>query len=209
MRRSQIEVPESVANLPRPAWEVAFQFPAQGCWTEEDYFSYIHKRGFELADGQVEILPVPSERHQLIVASLYRALFQFAEPRQLGLVLFSGIRVRTAPNRMREPDLAFLSAANSGRRSNQCWDGADLVVEVVSSDDPDRDWVTKRQEYARTGIQEYWIVDPGRRVVAVLSLQGTEYVVRGEYGPGQTASSPLLSGFAIRVEDVLDPPGSR
>ena len=43
---------------------------------------------------------------------------------------------------------------------NVHWTGADLVIEVVSPDDPDLDLVVKRQEYAQAGIPEYWIVDP-------------------------------------------------
>ena len=40
--------------------------------------------------------------------------------------------------------------------------GADLVMEVVSGgrEDRKRDLVTKRRDYARANIPEYWIVDP-------------------------------------------------
>jgi Uma2 family endonuclease len=48
------------------------------------------------------------------------------------------------------------------RVTDEYWEGADLVMEVVSSHDEDRrrDLVVKREEYARAGIAEYWIVDP-------------------------------------------------
>lgn len=65
-----------------------------------------------------------------------------------------------------------------------------LVVEVVSPGEPgeknyDRDYIEKRREYAARGIPEYWIVDPYRQVVLVLTLDGQSY--REERFTEQTA----------------------
>ena len=48
------------------------------------------------------------------------------------------------------------------RCQDRYWLGADLVVEVVSPDRPERDLVDKRIDYAvrQAGIPEYWVVDP-------------------------------------------------
>jgi hypothetical protein len=72
--------------------------------------------------------------------------------------------------KFREPDIVFLLAQHADRRGNKYWRGADLVMEVVSEDDPDRDLVTKRVEYAQAGICEYWLLDPRDRTVTVLAL---------------------------------------
>ncbi|MGL4880028.1 MAG: Uma2 family endonuclease, partial [Waterburya sp.] len=47
-----------------------------------------------------------------------------------------------------------------------------LVVEVVSpgKENEDRDYRYKRSEYAARGIAEYWIIDPKRTQVIVLTL---------------------------------------
>ena len=44
------------------------------------------------------------------------------------------------------------------------------MVEVVSPDDPARDYRYKRSEYAAKGIPEYWIVDLKKQQVVVLIL---------------------------------------
>ena len=69
---------------------------------------------------------------------------------------------------------------------NEYWEGADLVVEVVSDDDRRRDLETKRFEYADTGIPEYWIVDPQLGEVSVLKLAGNRYETDGVYCGGPT-----------------------
>ena len=80
------------------------------------------------------------------------------------------------------------------------------MVEVVSPDDPDRDLVEKRTDYAEAGIPEYWIADPRDETLTVLVLHGEAYVEHGRYGRGETAASVLLEGFAAEVSEVFDAP---
>jgi len=74
----------------------------------------------------------------------------------------------------------------------------------VSPDDPQRDLVRKRVEYAAAGIPEYWMVDSITEQIIVLRLEGTEYVEHGRFGRDTQAPSVLLEGFAVDVTEVLD-----
>jgi Uma2 family endonuclease len=78
-------------------------------------------------------------------------------------------------------------------------------MEVVSgeAEDRHRDLVTKRRDYARAGIPEYWIVDPQEERMLVLRLAGKRYVVHGEFPKGTTAASVTLRGFTVDVTDAL------
>ena len=55
--------------------------------------------------------------------------------------------------------------------TGQFWETANLVVEVISPDDPDRDLVDKRRDYAAAGIAEYWVIDPRDDSIQVLHLR--------------------------------------
>jgi len=79
----------------------------------------------------------------------------------------------------------------------------DLVMEVVSSDNPSRDYKIKRQEYAQAGIAEYWIVDPQQKLITVLVLRGRQYHRHGEFKPGMVASSVRLAGFTLPVTNLF------
>jgi len=94
--------------------------------------------------------------------------------------------------------------ADDPRRQNRFWLGADLVVEVVSPDDPERDTVEKVADYAEAAIPEYWIVDPEDETVTVLVLQGQAYATHGVFRRGEVASSVLLVGFTADVSAVFD-----
>lgn len=187
-------------ELLEPAWEVAKLFPAQGSWSEGEYLALNGNRLVEFSHGRVEVLTMPTMLHQLLVGFLYDAMKAFVAPRNLGIVLFSPLRVRLWPGKIREPDVIFMATAHLDRAGNECWDGADLVVEVVSDDDRRRDLELKRFEYARAGIPEYWIVDPQNKQIMVLELAGERYEVHGQFAHGQRATSVLLDGFEVEVE---------
>lgn len=191
----------TVPVFPEPAWDVSRLFPAQGQWSEEEYLALPGNRLVEFDLGNIEVLEMPSQSHQWLVAFLYRLLSDFVRQHGLGLVLFAPLPLKLWEGKMREPDVLFMRREHAERRHENYWNGADLVMEVVSPDDPGRDKITKRREYARAGIPEYWLVDPFERTVTVFTLpgQGKEYAVHGVFGLGDNATSPSLSGFAVAV----------
>jgi len=195
-------------TAPEPAWDVARLFPPQGFWSEEEYLSLPTNHLVEFSDGRIEVLPMPNPPHQLIVRFLYDVLSAFARAHALGQVLFAPFPVRLWPGKYREPDLAFLRTEHRDRILSDCWEGADIVMEVVSESNCDHDLVTKRREYAQAGIPEYWMVDPGEEAVTVLLLEGDGYETHGTFGRGTKATSALLPGFAVSVDDVLDAPSA-
>jgi Uma2 family endonuclease len=186
-----------------PAWEIAYLFPEQGNWSEQEYLALPSSRLVEFSGGCIEVLTMPTWTHQRIVRLLFELLRAFSIPQHLGEVMFAPLSVRLWDGKIRQPDIAFLLEAHRDRIHEPYWDGADLVVEVVSNDDRRRDLQTKRFEYARAGIGEYWIVDPQLREITVLKLAGENYEVHGAYRAGQQATSAMLANFTVDVDRVF------
>jgi len=202
-------LPITTSDGLEPVWDIATLYPSQGDWTEEDYLELTDStnRLIEFTDGRLEFLEMPTEIHQFILLFLMDRLRQFVEPKDLGTVLFSGLRVRVRPNKIREPDLAFIAKKNYELRSNRYWSGADLVMEIVSSGTAsrDRDYEQKVIDYVEAGIPEYWIVDPERNEIAVMTLNSdiNAYVQHSLSRPGDMAASAILPGFAVDVTAVF------
>ncbi len=188
-----------------PAWDVALLFPNQGHWSEEEYLALDGNRLIEFSDGYIEVLPMPTTSHQIIVAWLYRLFDKFVTTKELGLVLFAPLPMRVRAGKYREPDIVFLANAHRGLIGEDFWEGADLVVEVVSDDAESRrrDLATKRREYARAGIPEYWIVDPRQETITVLHLSAKRYSVHGTFPKGTMATSRLLPGLEVDVAETF------
>jgi Uma2 family endonuclease len=179
--------------------------PLQGLWTEEQYLRLTDQTNhlIEFTDGVIEVLPMPTDRHQVLLLALYDALLAFIRPRG-GKVLVAPLRLRVRPGKYREPDILLVRDARDPRRQNDAWLGADLVVEIVSPDNPERDTQEKRAEYAAAAIPEYWIVNPQEEAIIVLTLLDGAYGEHGRFPRGTAATSALLAGFVVGVDAVLD-----
>lgn len=196
---------DAPVQLVRAADGVAINLaPLDGHWSVEQYLRLTdHTRYLvEFTAGHLEVLPMPTQQHQIILAYLYRAFFAFLQPLG-GLVLFAALRLQVRPEVFREPDLLLLLHADDPRAQNRYWLGADLVLEVVSPDDPARDTVEKVADYATAGIPEYWIVNPLDATITVLVLRDGAYTSQGSFGRGEQATSQLLTGFSVSVNEVL------
>jgi Uma2 family endonuclease len=184
-----------------PTWEIAYLFPDQGHWSEARYLALQTNQLIEFRDGCLEFLPMPTLYHQMLVVFVYGQLRQWLIGQKIeGRVLPAPLRVRTVEDTIREPDVVFLKPERI-ENLHKPPQGADLVVEVVSpgEESRERDLETKREEYARARISEYWIVDPEQESVTVLALEDETYRVHGVFKKGQTADSVLLKGFALDV----------
>lgn len=188
-----------------PPWDVALLFPLQGSWSEDDYLELSTNHFVELSEGCIEVLPMPTKLHQQIVRFLFLLLQEFVSSRRLGEVFFAPLPVRLWPGKFREPDIVFLRPGRGEYHGQP--EGADLVMEVLSEGEENRrrDMETKRNEYARAGIAEYWIVDPESQQVTVLVLEESTYREHGVFASGDTATSVLLAGFAVPVAELFAP----
>jgi Uma2 family endonuclease len=191
-----------------PTWEIAKLFPSQGYWNEDDYLELTASTNqlIELVDGYLEVLPMPKLRHQRAARRLMLVLEALA--RLIGgEVLFAPLRMYLSPLNYREPDLLFWLSAQDPRIAGDDYaQTADLVLEVVSPDEEsyERDYMKKREAYARAGILEYWIVDPQDEIIVVLKLDGKEYVEHGTFKRGDTATSSLLPDLHVAVNSAFD-----
>ena len=202
---SELFNPARVSQRGEPSWEVAYCFPRQGEWTERDFLVFESSNyPVELVDGCLEFLPKPTYSHQSLVRFLFLQLDRAAQQTHRGEASFAPCPIRLWESRFREPDVFFLSSERVARREDPP-QGAEIVIEVLSQGQTnrDRDLVTKRNDYAKAQIPEYWIVDPEQTRVTVFVLVDGDYVVHGEFTTGLTATSVFLPEFSVNVTDLF------
>lgn len=124
---------------------------------------------YELIDGHLLVTPSPGEAHQDVVRSLIVLLDQYFENSKIGAVMYSPSDVRTDDrdrNRL-QPDVYVVRRTN-GVRPRYPYQLSDLLlaVEVASPSNPLHDYQIKRDLYLRSGIPEYWIVNPETRNIS-------------------------------------------
>jgi Uma2 family endonuclease len=101
------------------------------------------------------------------------------------------------------PDIAIVLPDRLHLATGRALSGTpNIIMEVVSEGSSEIDYIKKRALYARTGAQEYWIIDWLRQSIEVWTFieQAAQVVT---YTTGQTITTPLLPDVSISVEDLL------
>jgi Uma2 family endonuclease len=106
-----------------------------------------------------------------------------------------------------EPVLLFVAGDQTAIMTERNIQGAPaLVIEVLSKSTRKRDAQTKRRLFGRTGVREYWLVDPELDTVQVFGPSREGKLVRvAELSAedGESLTTPLLPGCAIGLRDLF------
>ncbi len=158
---------------------------------------------YEIIGGELIVSPAPILGHQEISGELFALLRQYVHQHHLGKVFFAPVDVRLGPHDIVEPDLLFvrqdrLNILDSGR---YVMGRPDLVVEIISPSSRKTDQGAKFDLYERTGIPEYWLVDPTTRRCQLFTLREGRYE---EVAPVEgRLHSIVLPGLVIDPGDLF------
>ena len=182
--------------------------------TLEQYLTYDDGTDarYELVDGVLVEMGAEYPINSPIASFLFAMFLGLGIP-HYRLAIGHQIAVSSTKATARQPDLvvhteASATAILSGSRLLMPDMPAPLlVVEVVSSSDTDqksrgRDYTEKRAEYAARGIPAYWIIDPVRQVVLVLTLVNNVYQETRFVG-SQLIISPTFPRLSLTAEQIL------
>lgn len=191
-----------------PSSEEQHRVSEEAYW--KDYYEHPDYR-YEWNDGFLEEKPMPD----FLSISLYQWFFRlleeyltvFPEGRIMGLEM--GFRLGLGDKvSIRKPDLAVLLHSNpvEPKPLDRSFHGVcDLCIEFLSDSslaEVERDTVLKKEEYAKVGVPEYYILDRlGKHTVFYrLNKQGTyqrlDSVEKG------VIQSTVLKNFAFRLQDL-------
>jgi Uma2 family endonuclease len=103
-----------------------------------------------------------------------------------------------------QPDVAFISNKRKSIIKEEGVDGApDFVVEILSPRTAKYDRGAKRDIYARTGVEELWIVDPELKTVQVFRFAESADAPVATYSIKQKFTSPVFPGLTVSCADVF------
>ncbi|MEP7269333.1 MAG: Uma2 family endonuclease, partial [Saprospiraceae bacterium] len=115
---------------------------------------------YELRNNELIDMSSPSEIHQQIVFRLTLIIGSFIVNNKLGKFYTSPLDVIFDEGTVMQPDLIFVAEDHKSIIKEKGIFGApDVLIEIVSKSSIQRDYIDKKQDYERFGVQEYWIVD--------------------------------------------------
>ena len=179
-------------------------------YTYADYLTWQFKERVELIKGKIfKMSPAPGTDHQIIVASIFGDMIQFLKGKDCR-IFSAPFDVRLPINNEKgkedtviQPDICVICDTSKLDKKG-CKGTPDLIVEIVSKSSVKKDLHEKFELYQQSGVQEYWVVQPGDRVVTIYTLnQQGFYEASRAKTYGDRVASQVLPGFSIELDDVF------
>jgi Uma2 family endonuclease len=182
-------------------------------YTYADYLEFEEGDGkhYEIIDGEAYMMATPLRLHQRISGALFNVLYNYLKGKSCE-VYSAPFGVRLFPQKdmsddtVVEPDITVV--CDPSKLDDRGCNGApDLIIEVLSPSEPQRDLLVKYRKYQKAGVKEYWIVDPGiddpaEQTIRVCLLQDGNYVT-SEHQKDETISVTVLPGCEIDLKEVF------
>jgi Uma2 family endonuclease len=160
----------------------------------------------ELIDGEHYVTPSPNRKHQAIAWNLTAMIGTYLESHHVGRAFTAPFDVIFSEFDVVEPDLLYISKARLDEilTTKHVRGAPNLVVEIASPSTRTRDESLKRKLYERSGVEEYWVIDPGRNTIDVYRLIGSVYV-RGQLDGARndTLTTPLLADVEMPLHRIF------
>jgi Uma2 family endonuclease len=161
----------------------------------------------ELIDGEHYVTPCPNTKHQRLVGNLYWLIRSYLEAHPIGEVFLAPFDVVFSNFDIVEPDLLYLSKARAAEvLTPQNVKGTpELVVEIGSPGTRKRDETIKRRLYERSGVAEYWVVDPELDLIKVYRLSGDRFdrAIELTSEAGDVLTTPLLPNLETPLTRIF------
>ncbi len=173
-------------------------------FTYKDYEQLPEGAPYQLIGGQLVLTPAPEPYHQKVSLKIASDLFRFVTENGLGEVFNAPVDVYLTDTETYQPDIIYISKENTGIIREKKIEGPpDLVIEILSPSTAYYDMKHKKKVYERTGVKEYWLVDPMEKSVEIYENTDKGFVLTERKVVKGKVASKLLKGFSLNTEDIF------
>jgi len=159
---------------------------------------------YELIDGELLMAPAPNRYHQQILGNLFLVLGNYVRKKRLGKLYFAPFDVILDEHNVLQPDIIFFSNARASALTKAGATGApDLAIEIISPGAEKRDRELKRKVFARSRVEELWLVLPDKKRIDVYRLAENPERPRLTVSGSDEFESKLFPGLTIAVAEVF------
>ncbi len=182
----------------------------QQYYTYQDYLTWNFKERVELLLGRIfKMSPAPNRRHQQISMNLTKQWLRLLDNKPCHLfaapfdVRLPVSREANQIDTVVQPDLCVICDEN--KLDEQGCNGApDLVIEILSSGNTNREMKEKFDLYEASLIPEYWIVDPTREDVLVYYLNKQQkYIGSKPFVAGEQVISLVFPDLTMAITEIF------
>ncbi|UCE08698.1 MAG: Uma2 family endonuclease [bacterium] len=174
-------------------------------FTYQDYLDLPNDgKRYEVMKGELIMAPAPNTIHQTISNNLEDELRSFLKKQKLGKIFHVPYDVIFSETDVVQPDILVILIERLGNITENYLDGApDLIIEILSPKTAHYVLLEKKELYERSGVKEYWIVDPRRLRVMIYVNQGNRFELNQRQETKGMVKSLILTSFATSLENTF------
>jgi Uma2 family endonuclease len=177
-----------------------------------DYLKWEIKERVELFKGFVRQMSAPSRIHQKLSWNLERQMDRYFEskkcdiyhaPFDVRLTVFDKTKDKEILTVV-QPDICMI--CDEKKLDNRgCLGSPDLIVEIQSPGNTNREMKDKFELYEEAGVREYWIVDSVQNFVLIYYLnEAGKYIGTKPYSQEEIFNSVIFPELEIDLNKVFE-----
>lgn len=148
--------------------------------TLEQYEQLPTDRHVEVFNGIIYDMSAPSVIHQTISTELTTIINSYIRNNKGTCKVFHApfdVKLDDEPLTIVQPDLLIICDPQK-LDSKRCNGAPDFIAEIVSPGNASDDYIKKLYHYKNSGVREYWIIDPRRKIITVNYFEGEQFNIQ-------------------------------
>jgi Uma2 family endonuclease len=174
-------------------------------WTVEEYYELPEDGNqYEMVMGKLELQPSPTTTHQRVSRRIERTLEDTCDAEYI--IIHAPVDLIMTDRTIRQPDILMIHRSRESIIEERGIVGPpDLVVEILSPSTAKKDRTLKKEEYAKFGVPEYWVVDFAHQTIEQYTQMkpGKPYDLQAVYSAEEKLKSSRLTCVGFVVRDAL------
>jgi Uma2 family endonuclease len=177
-------------------------------YSYSDYLLWKFEGQVELIKGKIfKMSPAPTRKHQGISRNLTLIFGKFFEnnPCQMYYAPFDVRLPSKSENKIYtvvQPDICVVCDLTK-LDDRGCLGAPDLVIEILSPGNSDRELKDKFDLYEESGVKEYWIVEPEGKWVNIYVLENGRFITRRPFVASDTIKSHVFKDLEFPAEKIF------
>ena len=173
-------------------------------YTYKDYEKLPEGAPYQLIGGEFVMTPSPVPYHQDILRKIGFKLASFVEDKGLGTIYLSPLDVYFSDTDTYQPDIIFISKDRLHIIGEKKIEGApDLIIEILSPATAYYDLRIKKDTYEKSGVKEYWIVDPIQKIIEIFTNKNNKFELAVAVKAEGAIKSLLLPDLIIEAKEIF------
>jgi len=173
-------------------------------YTYTDYLTWDDDERWELIDGIPYMMSAPNRIHQKLLGNMHLQFGNFLKGKSCEVYLAPfdvRLNADTLDDTVVQPDLVVVCDQSKLNKAG-CAGAPDMVVEILSPSTSRYDRTLKFNTYLKSGIKEYWVIDPDTKTLAVHIQKNNNYITHA-YTDEETPPVHVLKGCTINLSEVF------